>query len=148
VVARGYAPSAPLSVLSTIPGILLRTLPPRPPAARALGVELLVLRHENRVLRRQRTRTRWCPVDRVLLVALSRCLPRAERARFPVWPETLLPEGRPTSGPSRPDRCRGPAPPPRPGRPITARLLHPAGRRGSWPSPRGPVPRRGFLPGR
>jgi hypothetical protein len=88
--ARGYAPSVLLSVLFTILCILLRTLLPRPTAARALEVEVLVLRHEHRVLRRQRKCPRRCPVDRVLLVALSRWLPRAEWARFPVRPETLL----------------------------------------------------------
>ena len=79
-----------LSVLCAILCILLRTLLPRPSAARALEVEVLVFRHENRVLRRQRKRPRRRPVDRVFLVALSRCLPRAEWGRFPVRPETLL----------------------------------------------------------
>jgi putative transposase len=60
------------------------------PAARAREVELLVLRHENRVLRRQVKRTRWRPGDRLLLAALSRFLPRAAWQGFPVRPETLL----------------------------------------------------------
>ena len=69
---------------------LVAVLLPRASATRAHEVELLVLQHENRVLRRQLKRTRWCPTDRLVLAALSRCLPRAEGARFPVRPETLL----------------------------------------------------------
>ena len=70
-------------------GLLLVALG-RNPAARAEKVELLALRHEVRVLRRQVKRSAWRPRDRLLLAALSRCLPRAEWGRFPVRPETLL----------------------------------------------------------
>jgi hypothetical protein len=69
---------------------LVALLLPQAAAPRAHDVELLVLRHENRVLRRQLKRTRWRPGDRLFLAALSRCLPRSEWARFPVRPETLL----------------------------------------------------------
>jgi hypothetical protein len=62
----------------------------RGPAARAQAVELLALRHEVRVLRRQGKRPRWRPGDRLLLAALSRRMPRAAWGRFPVRPETLL----------------------------------------------------------
>ena len=56
----------------------------------ARDVELLALRHEVRVLRRRNTRTAWRPGDRVVLAALSRCVPRAVWAVFPVRPDTLL----------------------------------------------------------
>jgi putative transposase len=53
--------------------------------------ELLVLRHENTVLRRQIARARYTPADRIWLAALSRLLPRRGWAKiFPVTPATLL----------------------------------------------------------
>ena len=57
----------------------------------AKDVELLVLRHENAVLRRQITRVRYEPADRIWLAALSRLLPRARWADvFTITPATLL----------------------------------------------------------
>src|SRR5687768_13615425 len=56
----------------------------------ARDLELLALRHEVRVLRRRRQRIAWRPGDRLVLTALSRCLPRAGWHGFPVRPETLL----------------------------------------------------------
>ncbi len=53
-------------------------------------MELLLLRHEVRVLRRQLKRVAWRPGDRLLLAALSRALPRSAWGVFPVRPETLL----------------------------------------------------------
>lgn len=52
--------------------------------------EILVLRHELSVLRRQSGRPRFEPHDRLLLTALSRVLPRRDWNVFPVRPETLL----------------------------------------------------------
>jgi putative transposase len=54
-------------------------------------VELLVLRHENAVLRRQIARPRYEAADRLWLAALSRVVPRRLwPAVFPVTPATIL----------------------------------------------------------
>ncbi|MFC4122740.1 helix-turn-helix domain-containing protein [Nonomuraea zeae] len=55
-------------------------------------VELLVLRHENQVLRRQLgVRPRWGHADRLWLAALSRLIHRRRWAEaFPVTPATIL----------------------------------------------------------
>ena len=53
--------------------------------------ELLVLRHQNAVLRRQIGRVRYQPGDRLWLAALSRLIPRHRWAEaFAVTPATLL----------------------------------------------------------
>jgi len=53
--------------------------------------ELLVPRHENAVLRRQISRVRYQPGDRLWLSALSRLIPRRRRGEvFAVTPATLL----------------------------------------------------------
>jgi hypothetical protein len=54
-------------------------------------VELLVLRHQVRILERQlHGRLRYRPADRAILAALSRLLPRVRWRSFLVTPETLL----------------------------------------------------------
>jgi putative transposase len=57
---------------------------------RAKELEILVLRHELSILRRQVGRPRFEPHDRLLLAALSRLLPRHSWNAFLVRPETLL----------------------------------------------------------
>jgi putative transposase len=58
---------------------------------RAKDAELLVLRHENAVLRRNAGRVRYEPGDRVWFAALARLLPRRRwTGIFPVTPATLL----------------------------------------------------------
>jgi hypothetical protein len=57
---------------------------------RAQEVEILVLRHELSILRRQVNQPRFEPHDRLLLAALSRMLPRRSWSAFSVRPETLM----------------------------------------------------------
>ena len=56
----------------------------------AKDLEILVLRHQLTVLRRQLPRPRLEPADRALLAAISRVLPRSGWSCFFVRPETLL----------------------------------------------------------
>jgi len=55
-----------------------------------LAIEVVVLRHEVSVLRRQVVRPALRPSDRALLAGLGRLLDRRRRGRFFVKPETLL----------------------------------------------------------
>ena len=73
--------------------------------------ELLVLRHENAVLRRQVERVRYEPQDRLWLAALSSLIPQRRWAEvFAVTPVTLLAwhrrlaAGKYTAAPTRPGR--------------------------------------------
>jgi putative transposase len=56
----------------------------------AKDLEILVLRQQLTVLRRQVPRPRFEPADRALLAAISRMLPRSGRSCFMVKPKTLL----------------------------------------------------------
>jgi putative transposase len=80
----------PRSVLYAFTRLLLDLLLVRSRPDRARDVELLALRHEVRVLRRQGSQVRYHPGDRLLLAGLSRLLPRSEWHRFPLRPETPL----------------------------------------------------------
>jgi putative transposase len=53
-------------------------------------IELLVLRHQVKVLQRQVARPRLNRLDRVLFAAASRAMPRGSWSTFMVSPETLL----------------------------------------------------------
>jgi putative transposase len=57
---------------------------------RSKELEILVLRHELSILRRQVDRPQFEPHDRLLLAALSRVLPRRSWRSFLVQPETLV----------------------------------------------------------
>jgi hypothetical protein len=57
----------------------------------AKNAELLVLRHENAVLRRHAGQVRYEPADRAWFAALARLVPRRRWVEvFPVTPATLL----------------------------------------------------------
>jgi len=56
----------------------------------AKDLEILVLRHQLRVLRRTAGPPRLRPIDRVLLAAASRVIPRDRWVAFLVTPSTLL----------------------------------------------------------
>jgi hypothetical protein len=77
-----------LAYLTLCRSIQLLVLLARGDAAKDL--EILVLRHQLTVLRRQTPRPRLEPADRALLAAISRLRPRARWSCFFVKPETLL----------------------------------------------------------
>ncbi|MGP4101215.1 integrase core domain-containing protein [Nonomuraea sp. KM90] len=80
---------------------------------RAKTAEIVVLRHQVAVLRRQVNRSDLQPADRVVLAALSRLLPRSSLDVFFVTPATLLRWHRALV------TRRWTYPPKRPGRPST-----------------------------
>ena len=77
-----------LTYLTLCRSIQLLALLARGNAAKDL--EILVLRHQLTVLRRQVPGPKLQPADRALLAAVSRVLPRARWSCFLVKPETLL----------------------------------------------------------
>jgi putative transposase len=81
--------------------------------------ELLVLRHENAVLRRHVARVRYEPADRAWLAALARLVPRGRWSEvFPVTPATLLAWHRKLAAGKYDTSKRR-----KPGRPPTARSI-------------------------
>jgi putative transposase len=77
-----------LAYLTLCRSIRLLVLLARGDAAKEL--EILVLRHQLAVLRRQTPRPKLEPADRALLAAISPILPRSRWSCFFVRPETLL----------------------------------------------------------
>src|SRR4030095_246498 len=77
-----------LAYLAVCRSITLLVLLTRGDAAKDL--EILVLRHQLTVLRRQAPRPRLDRADRALVAAISRALPRSRWSCFFVTPETLL----------------------------------------------------------
>jgi hypothetical protein len=91
---------------------------------RAKDAELLVLRHQNAVLRRHVGRVRYQPADRAWLAALAPFIPRCRWARvLPVTPATLLAWHRKLTAKHYDTSSRR-----KPGRPPTA------GASPAWPS--------------
>jgi putative transposase len=85
---RGHPVLPKLAYFTLCRSIQLLALLGRSGAAKDL--EILVLRHQLTVLRRQLPRPRLEPADRALLAAISRVLPRSGWSCFFVRPETLL----------------------------------------------------------
>ena len=84
-------PSVILSVFYLVTRCLLGSLVVLARREASKDAELLVLRHQNAVLRRQISRVRYQPADRLWLAALSRLIPPATVAEvFAVTPATLL----------------------------------------------------------
>ena len=79
-----------LFVLWLIVRLLTRLLVLPDADDRAKDLEILVLWHQLRVLRRKTGRLRFTARDRVLLAAASRVLPRQRWASFLVTPQALL----------------------------------------------------------
>src|SRR5438094_2528364 len=78
------------SLLYAILRAVLRLVVPASTLERSTEVELLVLRHELGILRRQISRPRFRRRDRMFLAAASRLLERSSWRSFLVTPQTLL----------------------------------------------------------
>jgi len=85
---RGHLVLPKLAYLTLCRSVQLLALLARGDAAKDL--EILVLRQQLAVLRRQVPRPKLEPADRALLAAISRALPRSRWSCFLVTPETLL----------------------------------------------------------
>ena len=79
-----------LALLYSVFRLLLDALVDRRRSDASLRLELLVLRHQVRVLERQVKRPGWRSADRLTLAGLSRRLPRPSWFCFLVSPHTLL----------------------------------------------------------
>jgi hypothetical protein len=98
---QGYSPSSRarstgkevdllFSLLYAIVRVVLRLVVPTSSFDRSTEIELLVLRHELGILRRQLSRPRFRRRDRMLLAATSRLVERSSWRSFLVTPQTLL----------------------------------------------------------
>jgi putative transposase len=65
-----------MALIYSLVRLLLDVLLVRCRSESSLQSEVLLLRHQLRVLQRQARRPRWQPADRLLLAVLSRRLPR------------------------------------------------------------------------
>src|SRR6266542_3894901 len=80
-----------LFLLSLVVRVLARLLVLSGADEATKDLEILVLQQQLRVLRRQARRPRFTPLDRVLLAAASRALPRQRwTSVFLITPQTLL----------------------------------------------------------
>jgi putative transposase len=79
-----------LSLVYLVLRALLRLLVPAARREAAKDLEIIVLRHQLNVLRRQVKRPRFQPCDRALLAAAAQRLPRARWVHLLVTPKTLL----------------------------------------------------------
>ena len=79
-----------LSFLYLMTRRLLGMLPGSLRSEHAKDVEIVVLRHQLAVLRRQVKRPKFRPADRALLAVFSAALPRVRWSRFLVAPDTIL----------------------------------------------------------
>lgn len=89
-VVVGCSRGVVLSFLYWLLRRLLELLVLRMRSERAKEIEILVLRHQLRVLERQVVRPQLRPWDRALLAGFSRVLPRSAWSSFFVSPATLL----------------------------------------------------------
>jgi putative transposase len=79
-----------LSFAYTVVRVVLQLVTLAMRGDRTNEIEILVLRHQIAVLRRQVARPDLEPSDRAVLAALSRLLPRPRWSTFFVTPATLL----------------------------------------------------------
>jgi putative transposase len=114
---------------------VLRLLVRRRSSAFAKDVELLVLRHQLVVLRRQQPRPALRPTDRALLAALARLLPPRRRHGLVVTPQTLLRWHRELVRRKWAQPRRSPGRPPVDGR-VRELVLRVAGENPGWGYPR------------
>jgi len=90
LVMSGPLPSVVLFLLFLTVRALAQLLRGRGADVGTKDLEILVLRHQLRVLRRKRGPPKLRATDRALLAAVSRVLPRERWASFIVAPQTLL----------------------------------------------------------